>query len=306
MPVALVETLRCIDYSERSRSAFPTKVLPVRPSLACSVLIALAALSSARIAIAQTAQTAPAAPPPPGTPATPAAATDAEPAGYRDAVDSAIAEYEAGRFAESRALFERAHALFPNARALRGMGMTEFELRNYPASIYFLEQALGSPVRPLQNELRTETEKLLARARGFVGRVKFVIDPPDAAVVLNDTRLQLGADRTLNLIVGDYTLHVGAQGYGSESRPLRIAGGEEQTVTVQLPKQLEAPAPALQPVAATAPKADEGSSVFASPWLWAAVGVVVAGAAVGVGFAVAGGEGDRLPAPGGDTGYVLR
>jgi hypothetical protein len=256
------------------------------------IALSSSALTGAPTASAQEAATA-----------TPPATDPQEPPGYRDAVDNAIAEYEAGRFAESRALFERAHSLFPNARALRGMGMAEFELRNYPASIYFLEQALASPVRPLQNELRTETEKLLARARGFVGRVKLAIEPSDATVVLNNTRLQLGSDRTLTLSVGDYTLQVSAPGYVTDQRPLRIAGGEEQTVTVQLPKNVEVLAPVSQPTAA---KADDGDSVFASPWLWAAVGVVVAGAAVGVGFAVAGGEGERIPASGGSSGVVLR
>jgi hypothetical protein len=251
-----------------------------------------AALSVAPIARAQEAAPMTA---PPG-------ADSPEPPGYREAVDSAIAEYEAGQFTESRSLFERAHGLFPNARALRGMGMAEFELRNYPASIYFLEQALASPVRPLQNELRTETEKLLARARGFVGRVKLVLEPQDATVALNGTRLQLGTDRGLNLIVGDYTLQVSAEGYVTDQRPLRIAGGEEQTVSVQLTKTAPAPAQALQPTAA---KDGDGDSVFASPWLLAAVGVAVAGAAVGVGFAVAGGEGDRIEPSGGSAGVVL-
>ena len=235
-------------------------------------------------------------------PATPVAGADApEPAGYREAVDHAIAEYEAGRFAESRAMFERAYALFPNARALRGLGMAEFELRNYPASIYYLEQALASPVRPLANELRTETDQLLARARTFVGRVNLAIDPPGATITLNGTTVQPGPENTMNLIVGDYTLHVSAPGYAAEQRQLRIAGGEEQTLTVQLPKNVEVLTPVAAPKAAAE---DSDESVLASPWLWAAVGVVVAGAAVGVGFALSGGDAEAFPASGGSTGFV--
>ncbi len=213
-------------------------------------------------------------------------------------MDSAIAEYEAGRFAEARALFERAHGLHPNARALRGMGMAEFELRNYPASIYFLEQALASPVKPLAAELRAETEQLMARARTFVGRVEFQLQPPDATLVLNGTTVQLGSNRVLDLIVGDYTLQVSAPGHTSEQRALRIAGGGQQTVAISLPKQVEVLAPVAPPQAA---RDSDGRSVFASPWLWAAVGVVVAGTAVGVGFALSGGDGDTLPASGGST-----
>lgn len=241
------------------------------------------------------------APQTPGTAPATAGAEAPEPPGYREAVDQAISEYEAGRFAEARALFERAHGLFPNARALRGLGMAEFELRNYPASIYYLEQALASPSRPLSSELRTETEQLLSRARTFVGRVKLAIDPPGAMLVLNGTTIQPGPENALNLIVGDYTLQVSAQGYGTEQRQLRIAGGEEQTVTVQLPKNVEVLSPVAPPAAAPA---DSDESVLASPWLWAAVGVIVAGAAVGVGFAVAGGESEPVAPSGGSSGFV--
>lgn len=237
---------------------------------------------------------------PEATPATEVA----EPPGYREAVDQAIAEYEAGRFAEARALFERAHSLFPNARALRGLGMTEFELRNYPTSIYYLEQALASPSKPLLNELRTETEQLLSRARTFVGRVELAIDPPGATIVLNGTTVQPGPENALNLSVGDYTLQVSAPGHGTEKRQLRIAGGEEQTVTVELPKNVEVLAPVAPAPGVQAAPAERDESVLASPWLWAAVGVIVAGAAVGVGFAVAGGDTEAVAPIGGSSGFV--
>ena len=245
----------------------------------------------------------------PGPPARTAAEAP-EPPGYRSAVDDAIGEYEAGHFAESRALFERAHALFPNARSLRGLGMAEFELRNYPASIYYLEQALAATAKPLQNELRSETESLLERARGFVGRVTLQLAPPDANVVLNGTKIQLAPDRVLNLMVGDYTMEVSADGYSPDRRQLRVAGGEQQTVTIQLPSQV-APLPATTaaPTAATAGTTNEpreSRSILASPWLWAAVGVAVAGAAVGIGIAVSGGDTVLEQPSGGSTNTVLK
>ena len=54
---------------------------------------------------------------------------------YQRLVRQAIAEYAEHNFAEARALFARAHALEPNARTLRGLGMTAFELRSY-AEVY--------------------------------------------------------------------------------------------------------------------------------------------------------------------------
>ena len=91
--------------------------------------------------------------PAPAAPASGASA-DLEPAGYRDTVERAVLEFAAGHFEESRALFARAHALFPNARTLRGLGMAEFELRNYVIAIEHLEAALANQARPLDEDLR--------------------------------------------------------------------------------------------------------------------------------------------------------
>lgn len=54
--------------------------------------------------------------------------TQKEPAGYRDAIDTALQEMGLGNYEEAREQFARAHALSPNARTLRGLGISEFEL----------------------------------------------------------------------------------------------------------------------------------------------------------------------------------
>jgi hypothetical protein len=282
-----------------------------RFSIRVCVLAAAVSCADRGVAVAQV----PGPNAPPGAPASesqPSAAAPApvaadaepvEPAGYRTAIDSAISEYEAGRFSEARALFEAAHNVFPNARSLRGMGMAEFELRNYPASVYFLEQALASPAKPLTSELRTETEQLLARARSFVGKVTVDLQPPDARLALNGTIVQVGVNHLLTLMAGDYEMKVSAPGYSDEQRALHVAAGQESTVRVELPKQIEV----LQPVppVAAGPAPEKHDSVLASPWLWAAVGAVVAGAAVGLGFALSSGDAGPVKPSGGSTGIVL-
>ena len=49
---------------------------------------------------------------------------------YEAMITDGLAEFQAQRYAEARALFERAHALSPNARTLRGIGMVAFEMRD--------------------------------------------------------------------------------------------------------------------------------------------------------------------------------
>jgi hypothetical protein len=239
----------------------------------------------------------------PARAAGPGTLVSAEPPGYREAVDAAIAEYEGGNFAESRALFARAHALFPNARSLRGLGMADFELRNYASSIDYLQQALASPVKALEGELRAETEQLLARARGFVGRFRLSLQPADAAVTLDGSGVPPGATAQLVLAVGDHTLEVSAVSRVSERRVLRVTGGEDATLEFNLPEQA-----AITPQAVTSsePSTQSSSSLLASPWLWAAVGVVVVGAAVGIGLAASSGGTHTAGIDTGTSGVSLR
>jgi hypothetical protein len=157
-----------------------------------------------------------------------------EPADYRQTVQDAVSEFEAGHFEESRALFTRAHALLPNARSLRGLGMVEFELRNYPESIRNLEEALASKARRLEGDLRTQTQALLTRARAYVSRVGFVLQPAEARVLVDDAPITLGPERALLLTVGEHMIEVQADGYRGERRVLSLKSGGDQTVPVTL------------------------------------------------------------------------
>jgi hypothetical protein len=274
------------------------RVLPNLGLIRCGVSALVLTLAHiACRAQAQDPEAAVSAEPPPIAAAT-------EPPGYRDAVDAAVSEHDAGHFAESRALFARANALFPNARALRGIGMAEFELRNYRGSIDYLEQALSSTVRPLEGELRAETEALLARARGFVGRFHLVREPSNATVTLNGSLLAPNDSSLLVLAVGDHQIAVAAEGYGTEQRSISVTGGEDTTLEFKLPRELVG-----APVAATAAapaKPAESKSVLSSPWLWVAVGAVAIGAGVGIGVAASSGGSHVADANGGNTGVVLK
>lgn len=221
--------------------------------------------------------------------ATPSDASQAEPPpGYREAIQQALVEHEAHNYAEARALFLRAHELYPSARTLRGLGMMEFELRNYVACISRLEQALRSRVKPLDGKLRTRTEQLLSRARSFVARYELKLEPPvdSVRVTADDLPIELTRDRRLVLTVGEHVLRVQADGYHEEKRALSVQGGEARVLTIALRPLSEArpasesragPAGATQP---TAPR--DGDSLWSSPWLWAGAGAVVLGSVLTV------------------------
>jgi tetratricopeptide (TPR) repeat protein len=81
--------------------------------------------------------------------------------GYEATVQLALREFGLGNYAEARTLLRDAHGLYANARTLRALGMVEYELKNYPACVAYLEQALSSQERPLSAEHRKGADELM-------------------------------------------------------------------------------------------------------------------------------------------------
>lgn len=262
----------------------------LRSKAACALLLLLACLFPCAAGAEQAA---------PG----PAAQEAASPPGYLEAVGAALTEHERGSYQEARAHFQRAHALHPNARTLRGLGKVEFELRNYGEAVRHLEQALSASVRPLDGDLRIETEKLLKRARLYVGEVHVDFVPPHATVLVDGVLAARGPKTTLSLSVGDHVLEFRAQGRLSERRSITIRGGERSVIEVVLPA-VPVEQVAEQPAPLAPSSHDDRTPLRKKWWLWTAVGVVAAGAAAGIAVA-ARPDAQRPQVSGGSSNTVL-
>ncbi|MBX3271881.1 MAG: tetratricopeptide repeat protein [Sandaracinaceae bacterium] len=166
--------------------------------------------------------------------APPCRADDEPPAGYQAIIREAVREFDAERWAEARAHFERAHALFPNARTLRGIGMCAFEQRDYPAAIDLLERSLRDARRALTAAQRAETEDLLGRARVYVGSFRIVTDPPGAELRVDGEVPARAEDGRVTLAVGEHELLARAPGHHEARRRLRVGGGEDREITLRL------------------------------------------------------------------------
>jgi hypothetical protein len=220
----------------------------------------------------------------------------AEPEGYRAAVDEAIAEFTARRFEEARTLFARAHGIFPNARTLRGLGLAEFELRDYVACVQHLDAALKSEVRPLEAALRDQTEELRQRAAGFVARLT-ITSRPAAARLMVDGAPADSPKEPLLLSYGMHSLELSAPGYEPERRSVVMAGGDERTLNVEFQRPLNV---SLQ--------RDVGrleARWYENPWLWVAAGAVVVAAAATTVAIVSNSSRSTEPALGGTSGVVI-
>lgn len=212
--------------------------------------------------------------------------------GYRALVEEAIEEYRLGNWAEASALFARAHALQPNARTLRGLGMTAYSGRSYVEAIDYLQQALVHPRKPLDATQRREAEDLLDKARRYVAHVELELMPASAALRVDGHETKLGADGGLRLNPGEYELVASAEGYLEQRRRIRVAPGGQLSLVIELERRarpVEQPAAALAPVASTlapepaAAQPDQVGDDGGRLWTWVALG----GAAVFAGTAVA-------------------
>jgi tetratricopeptide (TPR) repeat protein len=210
-------------------------------------------------------------------------ASSDEPAAYSEAIREAVNEFQLGHLSEAREQFRKAHAIDPNGRTFRGLGIVEFELRHYRESTALLEQALKSTRKPLEGKMRAETERTLARARAYVGTVRIETDPVGATVVVDDSVVDLDPSGAVLLEVGDHELEFHASGRLSTKQTVSVQGGQMQTVHVALRRLVEAEAttqsPGIDLKASSTPAKKESPALYQKWWFWTAVGVAVAASA---------------------------
>ena len=215
-------------------------------------------------------------------PGAPAGSTAAEETPeYKQAIGQALEEYGLQHYEESRSLFEKAHALDPNARTLRGLGMVEFELRHYVAAEGYLEASLKSGKKPLTEEQRQAVQGLLTRTKQFIAKYELAVEPEAPAgmrVELDGKPVRWGDKEPLSVEAGEHVLRVSAP--NSEPREVHhdVKGGEQQTLRIELairnPQQSD-----------QAPKQDLGP---VRPYKKLGIGLTVAGGVVAIAGGVVG------------------
>lgn len=217
--------------------------------------------------------------------ARPAIADELEPGdtpAYRELLKEGVAEYDARHYEEARALFARAHALNPNARTLRGLGMACFELRDYVGAIRHLRGSLRETRKPLTVEQRVHVSGLIERALTYVGTFEITLKPTDAALTIDGQPAQREEGGAILIGFGRHALVATCPRCQSDSRTIAVNGGEHVTLAFNLSPAATTPVaaapvapPVVPPPAPAQPKKppiQEGAHGHA-PWgLWAAAG----------------------------------
>lgn len=202
---------------------------------------------------------------------------------FEATIREALAEFEAGRWTEARALFLQAHEIRPSAEALRMAGNASYEAREYVRAVELLEAALAEERRPLREDTAALARDALAAASRFVTRLTVVV-PDGAAVRVDD--VQRDPARPITLPRGEHMVEVSADGY--ETRRQRVLlDADERTLRLSLratPDLRVVPEESVVDAPPTSPEAGGPDA-----WVWVVVGLVAAaavGATIGIALGV--------------------
>lgn len=208
------------------------------------------------------------------------------PEGYRPLVRKALEHVDEKRWAEATALFERAHAMFPNARTLRGLAIVNFEARRYVEALRFGRESLANKVRPLTDDQREYLEELVEQADAFVGRYTIQVTPEGAELWVDGHPAAL-TDGVLLLDPGAHEIVARAPKHTELSRSVRVQAGQSGEFRLDLvPTQAAARAAEAntEPTPEPQPTHQTRSEQRPRLWTWVAAGASAAFAIAAVGI----------------------
>ncbi len=208
--------------------------------------------------------------------------SDAPPPEYDASIDEALAAYAAGQFDEALVAFRHANNIYPNARALRGIGMAAFELRDYITAGEALEQALAHQTRPLTEDQESQVRDLYTRALSFVGR--FSIAPRAGASLSIDGRDAdvpgwPAAAGVLWLVAGEHQLRVRDPNGRIAQLPVNVRAGDRADLDLAQARPVETaaqltPVETPPPIEALPTRDRAASPDLTVPWVMFASGAV--------------------------------
>jgi hypothetical protein len=212
--------------------------------------------------------------------------------------------FDAKDYLIAREYFEQAYVIRPNARVLRGLGISALHLERFGVAKRELTEALREREQPLTANQREGVVELLSWMRVNLGTLQLLLEPIDAAVALDHKPVE---ETQLVLKPGAHHVRVSFDGFVPQEHTVQVAAGGEHTLRVTLAPQTgaakgasavsaadaaEAAAPtstasgSAQSTLAATDRAEperESSSVLESWWFWTAIGVVVvAGVTTGI------------------------
>lgn len=143
--------------------------------------------------------------------------------------------YDEGDYRLALVELERAYEIQPSYKILYNIGQVHFQLGEYARAHRVLRRYLEEGGDQVPPERRAEVEKDLATLATRVATVTIQVDVPDAEIAIGDQPPARAPVRTL-VEAGALRIRVSKPGYEPQHRTVKLAGGDDVVVRVQLVK----------------------------------------------------------------------
>jgi tetratricopeptide (TPR) repeat protein len=210
----------------------------------------------------------------PAAPAAPATDTDEARQHFADGLKL----YKDGDFDAALVQFERAYTIKPNYKVLYNIAQTYFQLREYVEARDDMARYLKEGGSAIDPERQAAASKDLADLEKRVAKVTLTVNVVGATVLVDGKKVGTTPLREpISVSEGQRTISVETPNRGARERLVRLAGGEQQTLSLTFE---EASSAVVAPTAG-GPDQPKQSGLGAGFWS-TAIGAVALGAGAGV------------------------
>lgn len=182
--------------------------------------------------------------------------------------------------------FKRAYEIAPAFQVLYNIGETYYQLQDYAGALKTLEKYLADGGDKVPAERKAEVTKELEKLRLRVARVEIDVQEPGVDIAVDDVAVgKTPLAEAILVSAGRRKITATAPGGQPVVKTVDLAGGDKTRVKFEISKAPAATATATTSAAPSVPTPPEGREY--PVWPWVTTGVLVAGAGVFGGLALA-------------------
>jgi Tetratricopeptide repeat len=210
--------------------------------------------------------------------------------------DLGAAAMEQGKFADAVEAFQQAYEIYPTPNLRYNLAWALAEVGRFAEAVDAFEEFLATAPAADPGARERATARL-RELESRIARLEVVVAPADAVISIDGQPPRLPRMAGIPVMPGARRVVAERLGYARRSERVTLAAGEHRRIEWMLALSAT-PAPAQSPaIAATARTDRKGAPVYKKWWLWTAVGVVAAGAAVGLGVGLTARSGSSTSIP---------
>jgi PEGA domain/Tetratricopeptide repeat len=162
-----------------------------------------------------------------------AAGSEAEVDQARKHFSQGLKLYKDGDFDAALVQFERAYAVKSNYKVLYNIAQCYFELHQYVEARDALSRYVKDGGASIEPERRAQVDSDLAELQKRIAHLRLSVNVKGATVYVDGKKAGVTPlTSVIDVNEGQRTVSVEARDHGTKQRVVRLAGGEEQTVTL--------------------------------------------------------------------------